>query len=126
MKLDNRQGFLLFVPPGAEVRPLSNVATSSDFEHLVRFIAEQRSSSLGPFSAWLRAMLDCSDPMAREESTRLFHSYQAFCAVRAVPIAQRMNTTSFGRALTRCGITTAKSGRGRVLRIGCQLRGDGQ
>lgn len=118
------QGFLLFVPAGAHVQPVVNLAGRSDFEHLVRFIAEQRSPT-GPFGDWLQTELDCSDPEAREESTRLHQSYLAFCRARAVAPAQYMSATAFGLALNRCGIERRKNRHGRVLRLGCRLKGDG-
>lgn len=91
-------------------------------QEVVDAIEEYRRSA-NPFSEWVQAMLDMSDPMARELSADLYASYKQWCEAEGKADSEVMNSTRFGRELGDLQIIMCgKDSKGRKLRRGARLR----
>lgn len=88
-------------------------------------IEDYRRAS-NPFGEWFAERIDTRDGEHRERAADLYASYKQFCEDNAVADREVMSSTAFGRAMGDKQLRKMKGSDGKVIRVGCRLRSDGE
>lgn len=119
--VDLNQGFLLIIPAGSPLAVSARLSLGSALGEICKAIEDYRRRNCN-FEEWRQLALTLAETPEREEAAALYRSYSIFCEVAGVPLSERLTMTTFGRMLTKLGISRAKAGNGRILRVGCRLK----
>jgi putative DNA primase/helicase len=117
--LGNREGVFRWIVEGA----LGYLREGLDPPAQVAEAIEEYRRSANPFSEWMVARVDTSDPNALTLSADLYADYKAWCEAEGVTDREVMSSTAFGRALgDRQMLLGPKDRSGKKRRRGARLR----
>lgn len=118
--LANREGVLSWIVEGVRAYLEEGLEPP---EEVAAAIEEYRRSA-NPFTEWMNARVDTSDPLALCYPSELYADYKAWCERESIGEREIMTSTAFGRALgDRQIMLGPKDGRGLKRRRGARLRG---
>jgi putative DNA primase/helicase len=121
--LANREGVFRWIVEGA----LGYLKEGLEPPAEVAAAIEEYRRSANPFSEWMAARVDISDPLALTGSTAMYNDYKTWCEAEGVSDREMMTSSAFGRALgDRQILLGPKDSKGLKRRRGAKLRPVGE